>query len=235
MVFEVVVRNPLVAHIWRSMPVRNVYRNWYLGRGAFVQKHPDTQGFVRSYVESQDGAAAIGSLFSASERLLRSALRSEGVKGPILNDTLPNLLGYCVSANHKFLNLKSACCDPRAIYWLNVTRKAVEHGDYRHDQMVMIRSGWKPTDTEDPDPDYLKIIDHRLLGPHQQLCDIFDRVDPETGLFTKDWEPRGCAQCNLDPKLHDERGQWFDEGPEVPRPPQTSGPHSSVKEIEHDP
>src|SRR5690349_5996265 len=66
--FEVVVRNALVGHIWRLMPQRAVYRNWYLGQGAFVRQHPDVQGFVRSYVETEDASAAIGSLFSATER-----------------------------------------------------------------------------------------------------------------------------------------------------------------------
>ena len=50
MAFLVVVRNPLVAHVWRLMPNWNIYRNWYLGQGSFVRRHSDLQGFVRSYI-----------------------------------------------------------------------------------------------------------------------------------------------------------------------------------------
>src|SRR4051812_28160608 len=100
------------------MPGMSVYRNWYLGYGAFVRKHSEIRAYVRSYVETQDSSPAIANLFSATEMLLRAALRTEGVKGPILKDTFPNLLGYCVSSKHRFLNLPSMCCDVRAIYRL---------------------------------------------------------------------------------------------------------------------
>ena len=216
MVFEVVVRNPLVAHIWRLMPQMNVYRNWYLGNGAFVRKHPELRGYVRSYVETQDSGAAIANLFSATERLLKASMKAHGVKGPILQDTLPNLLTYCVSPKQKFLNLPSMCCDVRAIYRLNVARIGAEHGDYRHDITELRRSNWKPSDAEDPDADYLKIRDHRLLAPHQQVCAIFDRVDAETGRFESRWEPRGFAQCKT--KGHDASGRVTDDRELPPAP-----------------
>ena len=209
MTFEVVVRNPLVAHVWRLMPGWNVYRHWYLGVGAFVRKNPDLRGYVRSYVETQDASAAIANLFSATEMLLRRGMKTEGVRGPILNDTLPNLLGYCTSANQRFLNLPGMCCDPRSIFRLNVIRKGVEHGDYRYDQVELSRSGWNPADPDDPDPHYLKIIDNRLLTPHLQLCGIFNQVDSETGHFIKMWEPRGFADCRT--KFHDQNGRLTDE------------------------
>jgi hypothetical protein len=205
----VVVRNPLVAHVWRLMPGWNVYRNWYLGRGAFVARRSDVRGFVKSYVETEDASAAIGSLFSATERLLRGALRAEGEKGAILNDTLPNLLGFCVSPKHKYLNLPGMCCDVRSVYHLNSSRIGAEHGDYRRDQIELSRSGWKPSDPEDPDPDYLKIVDHRLLSPHLALCGIFNRIDPETGRFERVWEPHGFAQCET--KLHTDKGELLPE------------------------
>jgi hypothetical protein len=196
------------------MPGWNVYRNWYCNAGAFVRKRPDVRGFVTSYVETQDASASIGSLFSATERLLRGALKAEGVKGAILNDTLPNLLAYCVSPKQKFLNLPGMCCDVRSIYHINSTRIGAEHGDYRRDQSELLRSGWNPTDADDPDPDYLMIIDHRLLAPHLALCGIFNRVDPDTGRFERTWEHRGIAQCET--KQHTENGALL---PEVPPSP----------------
>ena len=206
---QVVVRNPLVAHVWRLMPNWNVYRNWYLGVGGFVRRNPDVQAYVRSYVETQDGSAAIANLFSATEMLLRRTMKTEGATGAILNDTLPNLLSYCTSRNQRFMNLPGMCCDPRSIFLLNTMRKGVEHGDYRHDQIELSRSGWNPTDPSDPDADYLKIIDDRLLSPHLQLCGIFNQVDPNTGHFARVWEPRGFSECTLG--MHDANGRLNDE------------------------
>jgi hypothetical protein len=146
--FTVVVRNALVGHIWRLMPQRAVYRNWYLGQGAFVQKHPDVQGFVRAYVETEDASAAIGSLFSATERLLRYALQVAGVTGPILNQTLPNKLEYCVSPNQMFFNIIGMCCDVRSIYLINSIRIGAEHGDHRRTRRSwLMATGTRPMST----------------------------------------------------------------------------------------
>ena len=87
----VAVRNPLVAHVWQLMPGRKIYKNWYLGQGAFVQKSPDVQKWVAAYINETDPAVAIGNLHSATERLLRAALKAEGVQGEVLTLTLPNL------------------------------------------------------------------------------------------------------------------------------------------------
>lgn len=211
----VMVHNPLVAHVWRLMPGFNVYRNWYLGHGSFVRRYLNVRDYVSSYIETRGAGPAIANLFSATEMLLKAALRAEGVKGAILNDTLLPLLEFCTSRKQRFLNLPGMCCDPRSIHVLNTIRIGAEHGDYRHDQKVLMKSGWKPSDSEEPDPDYLKILDHRLLAPHQMLCGIFNRVDPETGCFAKRWEARSFSDCQT--KQHNDKGVWDGEqAPSVP-------------------
>lgn len=212
----VVVRNALVAHLWRLMPGWNIYRNWYLGHGAFVQKNPDVRKWVTAYFNETDSAVAMGNLFSATERLLRAALKAEGVQGDVLKDTLPNLLRFCTSPDQRFFNLITMCCDTRAIFWLNSHRIGIEHGDYSRDQRELDKSGWKPAD---PDQAYQEIITDRLLGAHGQLCQIFGRVDPDTGLFTKAWEPRQFANCRT--RGHDAGGRLPDEAAQPEPAPST--------------
>jgi hypothetical protein len=209
MTFEVVVRNPLVGHVWRLMPGWNIYRSWYLGQGAFVQENAEIRRFVVAYVNETDPAVAMGNLFSATERLLRAAMKVEGVQREVLAKTLPQLLRSCVSADQRFFNILGMCCDVRSIFRLNAIRVGIEHGDHERDLRELRQSGWNPPD---PDKAYLEIIANRLLGPHQQVCGIFNRVDPETGLFSKQWEPRGFAQCPL--PQHDKDGRLPDEEPE---------------------
>jgi hypothetical protein len=196
--------------VWRLMPGWNIYRNWYLGEGAFVQKSPDVRKWVMSYVNETDPAVAMGNLYSATERLLRASLKTEGVQDEdVLTDTLPNLLKFCTSAKQKFLNLTTMCCDPRAIFWLNSHRIGVEHGDYRRDLRELAKTGWT---AQEPEKEYLKIITDRLIGPHWQLCQLFGRIAPETGLFTKEWQPREFKDCEH--KRHDPNGRLPDETPQ---------------------
>jgi hypothetical protein len=180
----------------------NLFRAWYVGQGAFVEKHPEIRAFVRSYFNEAYPAVAVATLCSATERLLRGALKAEGVKGPILRQTLPKLLRFCVSADQKFFNLPGMCCDVRSINRLNAIRIGVEHGDHSLDQEELSHSGWNPSDV---DAEYLQVIDRRLVVPHQQFCGIFNKVDPETGRFTKAWESREFGQCPM-PGSHDEKG-----------------------------
>jgi hypothetical protein len=181
-----------------------VFKNWYRGEGAFVAKHPDVQIFIRSYFREVYPTVAVATLCSAVERLLRAAIKAEGLTtDPVLRNTLPHLLRFCISADHKFFNLLGCCCDIRSINRVNAIRKGAEHGDYSADQRELGQSGWHP-DEKEKDAEYLKIIAHRLLTPHHQLCRIFDQVDPETGLFRKDWQPREFAQCPSG--LHDKDG-----------------------------
>jgi hypothetical protein len=194
------IPNVLVQNVWRLMFGWNLYRNWYCGQGAFVVEHPEVQMFVRSYFREVYPTVAVATLCSATERLLRTALKSEQVSGPTLRKTLPHLLKFCVSADQKYFNILGACCDARSINRINAIRKGAEHGDHTADQNELSRSGRRPDDAE-----YLKIIDHRLVVPHQQLCGIFNRVDPETGLFTRDWKPREYEQCEM-PGSHDKDG-----------------------------
>ena len=55
-----------------------------------------------------------------------------------------------------------------------------------------------------------------MLARHQQVCAIFEQVDPETGLFLKNWEPREFAQCEK--PLHDRQGRLPDEDPQEDDP-----------------
>jgi hypothetical protein len=196
------VPNALVGHIYRLMPDWLLFRAWYLNHGAFVRKNPDVRIYLDSYFHEAHPAVALATLCSAVERLLRAALKAEQVTGPILEATLQPLLEYCVSKNQKFFNLLGMCCDPRSIWRINAIRIGSEHGEYSRDQKELLRSGWNPNDK---DAEYLQIRDQRLLGAHSQLCRIFDRVDPETGLFSREWEPRGYSQCPV-PQLHDTAG-----------------------------
>jgi hypothetical protein len=198
------VSNALVGHIWRRMPEMNVFRNWYRGQGAFVRKHPEIQVFVRSYFREIYPTVAFATLCSAIDRLLRSALVAEGFKAETSGQTLPQLLQFCVSARHRFLNLWGMCCDIRSIYCINSIRIGAEHGDHQRDFAELSQFGWRPAD---PDEAYEEIITHRLLSPHLQLCDIFNRVDPETGRFFGEWEPRGFAQCVAAAGSHDANGR----------------------------
>jgi hypothetical protein len=118
------------------------------------------------HATKRDSAVAMGNPFSATERLIRAALKAEGVQGEVLNQTLHLLLQYCVSENQKFLNLSGMCYDVRALYALGTKRTAVEHGTYKRDQFELSKGGWNPPD---PDKAYLEIIDHRLVGAHQIL------------------------------------------------------------------
>jgi hypothetical protein len=196
------VRNPLVGHVWRLMAGWKIYRNWFLGEGAFVRASPDVRRFVVAYLQEKDPVVAMGNLFSATERLLRAVLKAEGVQGEILVATLPRLLGFCTSADKRYFNLYGMCCDIRSIFSINSMRIGIEHGDYRRDKRELGQSGWNPPD---PDSAYLEIIVHRMLACHQQVCAIFNQVDPETGLFLKNWEPREFAQCHT--PLHDDKGR----------------------------
>lgn len=210
----VVVRNPLVEHVWRLMPGWNVYRNWYLGQGAFVQNNPDVRRWVRAYMNETDPAVAMGNLFSATERLLRSALKVEGVDDELWNEmTLPSLLKFCVGAERGFFNLVSMCCDIRAVYRLNAIRVGMEHGNYARDQRELAQGGWKP---QNPDEAYQEIIAQRLLSAHSQVCGIFNQVEPDTGRFLKNWKLRGFAQCET--KGHDANGRTPDDEPEPATP-----------------
>lgn len=214
MISEVVVQNPLVEHIWRLMPEKSIYRNWYFGAGSFVKSNPDLRRFVTAYINETDPTVAMATLFSATERLLRASLKAEAVQGKILTATLPNLLKFCAAPEQRFFNLIGTCCDVRAIFRLNAIRIGVEHGDHQRDVRELRQAKWNP---RHPDSEYLKIIVNRLLLPHQMICALFDEVDPETGLFAKTWQPRGYAQCDF-PRLHDENGRIPDEDPELSVP-----------------
>lgn len=197
------VHNALVGHIWRLMPGKNIYRNWYRGEGAFILKHPEIQEFVKSYFHEQYAMVAFATLCSATERLLRSALMTEGVaRESLKNKTLPKLLRDCVSSEHRFFNLVGMCCDIRSIYRINAIRIGAEHGDHRRDQAELSKANWTPPN---PDEAYHDVSTHRLISSHGQICNIFDQVDPETGQFLKKWEARGFEQCPH-PELHDKHG-----------------------------
>jgi hypothetical protein len=203
------IANVLVQNIWRLMLDWNLFKNWYRADGAFVAEHPEVQIFVRSYFHEPYATVAVATLCSAVERLLRAALKREGLgKDPIVRKTLPKLLKFCISADRRFFNIHGCCCDVRSINRVNALRIGAEHGDHFHDQKELARSGWRP-DEEERDAEYLKIMEHRLLSPHHQLCRIFDQVDPETGLFRRNWEPREFDQCKSG--LHDEHGVVPDE------------------------
>src|SRR5580692_11105150 len=171
------VPNALVGHIYRLMPDWLLFRAWYLHQGDFVRNNPDVRIYVDSYFHEAHPAVAMATLCSAVERLLRAALKAEGVTGAVLEATLPSLLEYCVSKNQKFFTLIGMCCDPRSIWTINTMRIGSEHGEYSRDQKELLRSGWNPTDK---DAEYLQIRDQRLLTTHSQLCRIFDRVPPDT-------------------------------------------------------
>jgi hypothetical protein len=211
------VHNGLVGHVWRLMPDWNIYRHWYVGEGAFVQDNPDTRAFVTAFFHETHATVAMGNLCSATERLLRASLKAEGIQGKVLTATLPNVLRFCVSADQRFFNLLGMCCDIRSIFRINSMRKAAEHGAYHHDQRELFQSNWNP---QDPDKDYLKIIEARLLGASSMVARIFDQVDPNTGLFLRRWEAREFAQCPLPSPKHDRDGRLPDEEPGEVEDPQ---------------
>lgn len=202
--------NILVGHKWRLMADWSVFRNWFLSEGGFVQANPDVRRFVTAHFQEADAVVAMGNLFSATDRLLKAALKAEGVLGEILTETLPPVLKFCTSGDRRYFNLIGMCCDPRSIYVINTCRIGVEHGDYSRDQRELRQGGWNP---KNPDKEYLEFIEDRLLGAHSKVCRIFDQVDPETGLFLKNWEPRGFGQCQH--KIHNKDGRTPDE-PEQP-------------------
>jgi hypothetical protein len=200
------VRNPLVGHVWRLMLDWSIYRNWYRGVGAFVVANPDARRFVDAYFREKDPVVAMGNLFSATERLLRAALKAEGVQGKILTATLPRLLTFCTSADCRYFNLPGMCCDMRSIFSINSIRIGIEHGDHRHDQRELGQAGWNPPDR---DTAYQAIMLQRMLARHSQVCRIFDQVDPETGLFLRNWEPREFVHCQQ--PMHDQNGRLPEE------------------------
>jgi hypothetical protein len=77
------VPNALVGHIYRLMPNWLLFRAWFLGQGAFVQENPDVRIYVDSYFHEAYPAVGLATLSSAVERLLRAALKKEGVTGSI--------------------------------------------------------------------------------------------------------------------------------------------------------
>jgi hypothetical protein len=215
LIVPVPVKNVLVGHVSALMPDWNIFRNWYLGRGSFIQRNPDTQSFVNAYFNEPHATVAMGTLCSATERLLRAALKAEGIPGKMLTATLPHVLKFCVSADQRFFNLPGMCCDIRSIFRVNSMRKAAEHGTYHQDQRELYKGNWKP---QDADEDYLKIIEHRLLGASSMVARIFDEVDPNTGLFLRRWEAREFARCpmahgDFPSAQHDKDGRLPDEEP----------------------
>ena len=207
---EVVVRNALVADVWRLMPGWIVYRNWYLGEGRFVEKSPDIRRWVVAYVNETDATVAMGNLFSATERLLKAACKVEGVNEEDFEQlTLPHLLKLCVSADHRFFNLVGMCCDTRSIFRINAMRVGTEHGNHKRDKRELAMGNWSPAD---PDGEYLKIATLRLTVTHQAVCGIFNQVNPDTGRFAKAWQSRETADCEMFKKgLHDKDGRLPDE------------------------
>jgi hypothetical protein len=188
----------------------NIYRNWYEGRGAFVEEHPEVRMFVRSYFHEIYAPVAMGTLCSATERLLRAALLAEGVQpGELERKTLPKLLGMCVGDDRRFFNLPGMCCDTRAIFYMNTIRIGAEHGDHARDRAELARSGWRPERPE-ADSEYLALYDNRLLAVSAWISQVFDEVDPATGRFSKRWEHKTSPMCG---RIHNAEGKLIDEGP----------------------